>query len=213
MERHPTHGRRLVLDLGVCILLVVSGSVVMTVATFAFPSGPGLGTAVWWLGVASILVGIWRLRYLRWWLLVVAPVALVIAAVLYIGGFGAGLVSPVSRSDAPEGCEGWNRYIGEVNTYSPSLNRRIEGVMSGEPAVLTPAIRAFENDVENWRSANPPPKATALNEQLIAVIEGWIGVFEAKRDGSYHDGLLYELQAKDDELERLTREANTACAS
>jgi hypothetical protein len=119
------------------------------------------------------------------------------------------------RSEA-NGCSGWNRYIREYNAYGDPLNDRVDQVRyfyTLSDAQVGGIIDALNNDIESWRASDPPAAAEALNDQLIVVIEGWVDVFEALRDGTYSDQMLFDLQEEDDELERLGREADAACAS
>lgn len=116
---------------------------------------------------------------------------------------------------AQAGCKDWNRYIHEVNTYSPTLNSKLE--LMNEADTLSDdqiegVVNALRSDIENFRQSAPPEKAKALNNQLIVVLQGWIGIFQAIGDRTFERQMLFDLQAQDDELERLTREANAACA-
>ena len=175
----------------------------------------GAGSTIGGLGALVAVLSALFVRNLRWKLLLYVPAAYVVALILSL------MLVPLSVSIRDStglvgsaGCSGWNRYIGEYNEYSEPLNDRLENLRNYSSlthAQTQTIIDAFNNDVENWRASDPPAQAEALNEQLIVVLQGWIGVFEALRDGLYTDQMLFDLQVADDELERLTREANMAC--
>lgn len=177
----------------------------------------GVGSSIGGFGTLAVLASAFFVRHLGWKLLLYIPGAYVVALVLSFMMIPvAAQIDDSTGLGSRSGCAGWNRYIDELNAYREPLNSRLE--LLRNPSSLTDGriqvvINAFNNDIETWSASDPPENARALNDQMIVVLQGWISVFDAVRDGTYSDQLLYDLQVEDDELERLTREANATCAS
>lgn len=196
---------------------LVAGALAMLGMLLMLATTRGAGSAVGGLGTLAVLLSAIPVRHLRWKLLLYVPAVYIGALLLsLILALAAGPLESGSGTGGRNGCEDWNRYISDVNNYSPTLNSRLQ--LLNSPDALTDArlhvvVDALENDIANWREADPPRNAVALNNQLISVIQGWVEVFEALRDGSYTDQMIFDLQREDDELERLTRQANADCAS
>lgn len=72
-SKAPAH-RPILLDLAISALLVFAGASLM-LRSYFMGSGPGLGTIVWRFGLALGVYAVWRLRHLRWWLLLITPLA------------------------------------------------------------------------------------------------------------------------------------------
>jgi hypothetical protein len=195
---------------------LVAGALVALGMFLMLAANRGAGSAIGGLGTLAVLASAIPVRRLGWKLLLYVPAAYVVALLLSL--VLAVAVEPLGSgrgTGSRGGCEDWTRYISEVNNYSPTLNSRLQ--LLNNPGTLTDArlqgvIDAIENDIANWRAADPPPKAVAPNDQLVAVLQGWVDLFEALRDGTYTEQMLFDLQREDDELERLTRQANADCA-
>ncbi len=114
------------------------------------------------------------------------------------------------RRDAP--CQGWNPWIRAINAQSPTTNQRLEKIGTATASELMTIAEAFRADAQRQRAVNSPPAGQAMNEQVAVVFDGWAGITEAMANGTYSESMLYQLQAEDDELERLTDEANVRCA-
>lgn len=170
----------------------------------------GLRLLAWALVFSSALairhVGKWLLLYLPgvWIIASIVAVSLVVPAIQ---------LTSIFRSFGD--CGEVNEYLDQLEVESEHLNSRIDTLSAQtnlSDANLQAIIDATRTDVSKLRAVEVPDPVNELHRQRIDLTSGWIEVFEAVRDGTFQEEMLFDLQGEDDEFERLYRVAASECS-
>jgi hypothetical protein len=165
------------------------------------------------VGWALIFGSAFAVRHLGRWLWLYIPGVWLASAVTVTS-----LVVPVGNAFSliylTGECGEVNRYLDKTEESSGELNDRIalfQEFTNG--AGVNEAIQDTRAEVVRFEDMEDvPSKVEALHQERIDLYAGWVGVFEAHRDGRLTEDTLYELQEVDDEFGRLFDEAALDCS-